>query len=226
MTISPAAERFRTARDQLVALREDYPTALAEFAWPEIGGAFNWAIDWFDEIARDNSAPALVILEEDGERTTRTFDELATRSDQLGHWLLGRGVRKGDAVLLMLGNQVELWESMLALTKIGAVILPTTLAIGGDDLQDRIVRGSVTHVIAAGDHVDKFDLLPQRVSGVRVGDGPEGWADYDEAFRTPPSGCRIPARSRPTRCCTTSPPARPVARSWWSTRTSLTRSVI
>ena len=126
-----------------------------------------------------------MILEEDGERTTRTFDELATRSDQLGHWLLGRGVRKGDAVLLMLGNQVELWESMLALTKIGAVILPTTLAIGGDDLQDRIVRGSVTHVIAAGDHVDKFDLLPQRVSGVRVGDGPEGWADYDEAFRTP-----------------------------------------
>ena len=185
MTISPAAERFRTARDQLVALREDYSTARSEFVWPDIGGAFNWAIDWFDEIARDNAAPALVILEEDGGRITRTFDELATRSDQLGHWLLGRGVRKGDAVLLMLGNQVELWESMLALTKIGAVILPTTLAIGGDDLQDRIVRGSVTHVIAAGDHVDKFDLLPQRVSGVRVGDGPEGWADYDEAFRTP-----------------------------------------
>ena len=172
---------------------------VAEFAWPEIDGAFNWAIDWFDEIARDNSAPALVILEEDGERTTRTFDELATRSDQLGHWLLGRGVRKGDAVLLMLGNQVELWESMLALTKIGAVILPTTLAIGGDDLQDRIVRGSVTHVIAAGDHVDKFDLLPQRVSGVRVGDGPEGWADYDEAFRTPAERMLHPehARDRP-----------------------------
>src|SRR6187431_465319 len=106
MTISPAAERFRTARDQLVALREDYSTARSEFVWPDIGGAFNWAIDWFDEIARDNAAPALVILEEDGGRITRTFDELATRSDQLGHWLLGRGVRKGDAVLLMLGNQV------------------------------------------------------------------------------------------------------------------------
>ena len=49
MTISPAAERFRVARDQLVALREDYPTARAEFAWPEIDGAFNWAIDWFDD---------------------------------------------------------------------------------------------------------------------------------------------------------------------------------
>ncbi len=50
----------------------------------------------------------------------------------------------------MLGNQVELWESMLALIKIGAIILPTTAAIAGDDLEDRLRRGSVSHVIAAG----------------------------------------------------------------------------
>ena len=185
MTLRTAPERFRAARDQLVSLREDYPAAREQFSWPQVDGAFNWATDWFDEIARDNTTPALVIVEEDGTRVTRTFDEMARRSDQLGHWLLGRGVRRGDAVMLMLGNQVELWESMIALTKIGAVILPTTLAIGGDDLQDRLERGSVTHVIAAGDHVDKFDLLAQRVSGVRVGDGSEGWADYEEAFRTP-----------------------------------------
>ena len=30
---------------------------------------------------------AQMYLEEDGGRITRTFDELATRSDQLGHWL-------------------------------------------------------------------------------------------------------------------------------------------
>jgi acetyl-CoA synthetase len=185
MTLRTAPERFRAARDQLVSLREDYPAAREQFSWPQVDGAFNWATDWFDEIARDNTTPALVIVEEDGTRVTRTFGEMARRSDQLGHWLLGRGVRRGDAVMLMLGNQVELWESMIALTKIGAVILPTTLAIGGDDLQDRLERGSVTHVIAAGDHVDKFDLLAQRVSGVRVGDGSEGWADYEEAFRTP-----------------------------------------
>ncbi|GAA1973715.1 AMP-binding protein [Microbacterium pumilum] len=185
LTDRPASDLFRDARDGLVALREDYPRALQEFAWPQIDGEFNWAIDWFDEVARGNHVPALVIVEEDGERTTRTFGEMAARSDQLGRWLLGRGVSRGDSVLLMLGNQVELWESMLALTKIGAIILPTTLAIGGDDLQDRLVRGSVSHVIAAGDHADKFDLLPQSVSGIRVGDGPRSWADYDEAFRTP-----------------------------------------
>ena len=57
------------------------------------------------------------------------------------------GVRKGDAVVLMLGNQVELWESMLAVIKIGAVVMPTTTAVGPGDLVDRMERGSARAVI-------------------------------------------------------------------------------
>ncbi|KAA9110663.1 AMP-binding protein [Microbacterium rhizomatis] len=182
MTHSLNAERFRDARDRLVATREDYDAATAEFAWPQIDGPFNWAIDWFDAFARGNDEPALIVLEEDGGRTTRSFAEMVTRSDQLARWLAERGVSRGDAVLLMLGNQVELWEAMLALTKLGAVILPTTLAIGGADLEDRLVRGSVTHVIAAGDHADKFSGLSVEVAGIRVGEGPEDWVDYADAF--------------------------------------------
>ncbi len=180
-----ATDRFRHARDELVAVRDDYGRAAADFAWPDLGGEFNWAIDWFDEIARGNSAPALVIVEEDARRTTRTFDEMATRSDQLARWLIERGVARGDTVMLMLGNQVELWESMLALMKIGAIILPTTLAIGGADLEDRVVRGAVRHVIAAGDQTDKFDGLSVAVAGIRVGEGSAAWASYDDAFRQP-----------------------------------------
>ena len=190
MPNSSPIEAFRHARDQLVSLRDDYARATTEFVWPQIDGPFNWAIDWFDEIARGNDSPALVIVEEDGRRTTRTFDEMATRSDQLGRWLLERGVARGDTVMLMLGNQVELWESMLALMKIGAIILPTTLAIGGDDLEDRLVRGSVSHVIAAGDQAAKFDDLSVVVSGIRVGEGSESWAPYEDAFRR--QGERMP----------------------------------
>src|SRR6478609_1718899 len=185
MTSSTATARLRDARDQLVSLREDYPRALAEFRWPEIDGAFNWAVEWFDVIARGNAAPALIIVEEDGSRTTRTFDEMATRSDQVAAWLKTLGVARGDSVMLMLGNQVELWESMLALIKIGAIILPTTVAIGGADLDDRIVRGSVGYVIAAGAHADKFEGISTPVTGIRIGAGPADWAAYDDAFLTP-----------------------------------------
>src|SRR6188768_604650 len=93
---------LRDARDQLVSLRDDYPRALAEFRWPEIDGTFNWAIEWFDVIARGNAGPALIIVEEDGSRAIRSFDEMATRSDQLAAWLKTLGVGRGDSVMLML----------------------------------------------------------------------------------------------------------------------------
>jgi acyl-coenzyme A synthetase/AMP-(fatty) acid ligase len=53
----------------------------------------------------------------------------------------------------MLGNQIELWESTLALVKLGAVVMPTTSALGRSDLADRIARGKARAVIAnAAEH--------------------------------------------------------------------------
>lgn len=87
MSHTPATDNFRTARDQLVALRDDYDGAVREFLWPDVGDTFNWGIDWFDAIARGNGLPALVIAEENGSTARFTFDEMATRSDQVGRWL-------------------------------------------------------------------------------------------------------------------------------------------
>ena len=125
-----ATDAFRAARDQLIDLREDHERAVAEFAFPDVGERFNWAIDWFDAIARGNDAPALVIVEEDGSSTELSFDAIAARSDRVAAWLKERGVGKGDPVILMLGNRAELWDLMLAVMKLGAVIMPTTTAAG------------------------------------------------------------------------------------------------
>src|SRR5271155_2025879 len=103
---------FRNARDQLLDQAMDYAKAMETFQWPVLLGRWNWAIDWFDEIARDNTHPALWIVEEDGNERIWTFAELSRRSSQVATWLHGLGVRKGDRVILMLGNQVELWETM------------------------------------------------------------------------------------------------------------------
>ncbi|MCU1415793.1 MAG: Butyrate--CoA ligase [Microbacteriaceae bacterium] len=181
----PQADEYRAARDLLVELRDDYSSAVERFAWPSMGERFNWGVDWFDEIARGNGREALVIVEEDGSRTSRTFDELATGSDQLAHWLANHGVNKGDTVMLMLGNQVELWESMLAIMKLGAIILPTTTAVGTLDLIDRVERGRVGHVIAAGLAADKFDGVPGRYTRIAVGATASGWLDFADAFAAP-----------------------------------------
>src|SRR5919198_2370490 len=75
-------EAFRAARDFLLQHRTDYETAVRDFRWPEFD-RFNWALDWFDVIARDNDRPALVIVEEDGRETRRSFAEMARRSNRV-----------------------------------------------------------------------------------------------------------------------------------------------
>lgn len=175
-------DRYRRSRDQLVATIADYPLAAAEFTWPQITGVFNWALDWFDAIARDNDRTALWIVEEDGSEQKVSFAEMAQRSDRVAAWLQGLGVTKGHRVLLMLGNQVELWEAMLALAKLGAVIMPTTGALGPADLSDRITRGGARFVIANTADAAKFAEVPGEYVRIAVGDAPAGWHRYADGY--------------------------------------------
>lgn len=173
MTSPTATERYRAARD--VLLRQE------DFAWPVIEGRFNWAVDWFDAIARGNERTALWIVQEDGTEAKYSFAELAHRSDQLAHHLAGLGVAAGDRVLLMLGNQVELWEAMLAVMKLGAVIMPTTTALGAADLADRIGRGGARHVVANAGDTAKF--TGTGYTRIVVGGAADGWAPFEAGYR-------------------------------------------
>ncbi|MCW1821826.1 AMP-dependent synthetase [Mycolicibacterium conceptionense] len=178
-------DRYRRARDQLVAGIADYEKAVEDFAWPQISGTFNWAVDWFDTFARSNDRTALWIVEEDGSEQQVTFAEMAQRSDRVATWLQGLGVTKGDRVLLMLGNQVELWEAMLAIAKLGAVIMPTTGALGPADLADRIVRGGARFVIVNTADTVKFADVAGDYVRIAVGTAPAGWHSYADAQDVP-----------------------------------------
>lgn len=184
MTTTSATDRYRHARDRLIDLRDDHARALSEFTFPDVGDTFNWAVDWFDAIARGNDMPALVIVEEDGSSTELTFDEVARRSDQVAAWLAGRGVTRGDPVIIMLGNQVELWDLMLAVMKLGAVLMPTTTAAGPSDLEDRIARGRARFVVTTPGETWKFDGITGDFGRISVGDaGADGsWADLRAAY--------------------------------------------
>jgi acetyl-CoA synthetase len=181
MPQSATTQAYRAARDQLLALRGDHAKAVAEFRWPVIEGQFNWAVDWFDDYARDNPNTALWLVEADGLQVQYSFAEMVRRSDQVAGWLRAQGVGKGDRVLLMLGNQVELWESMLAVMKLGAVIMPTTTALGPADLVDRIERGGARHVVVNAADAGKFDTVPGDYTRIAVGGAPTGWLAYADA---------------------------------------------
>ena len=177
-------EQLRALRDTLLEHRDDYDAARAAFEWPQLG-EFNWALDWFDPMARGNEQTGLLVVEQDGSARQLSFDALARRSDQLANWLRAQGVARGDRILLMLGNQIELWETMLAAMKLGAVIIPATTLLAEADLRDRIERGNARHVVVRSADAGKFDGVPGDYTRIAVGDAVDGWLPYADAYQAP-----------------------------------------
>jgi acetyl-CoA synthetase len=184
-------DRFLAARDFLLAHPTDLDAACAGFAWPQLE-RFNWAIDYFDAIARDNDAPALHILEESGAEARLSYRELSRRSSQVAAFLTSLGAARGDRVLLMLGNEVPLWETMLAAIKAGVVVIPATPLLSGADLADRMSRGQVRWVVTnATGRARIAELPPAATAGVGLilvgadAEAPAGWIDYRDSQGAP-----------------------------------------
>ncbi len=179
-------ETLRAARDWIVAHRSDYETAYRDFRWPNLK-KFNWALDWFDaELARgDNAArPALWITGAGAAKVS--FGELSARSNQVANGLRRLGAKRGDRILLMLGNVVPLWEVMLAAMKLGAVVVPATTLLTPADLAERVARARVRFVVTAADDAAKLTMLDASVPRITVGGAPDGCTDY-ETFAADPT---------------------------------------
>jgi len=174
-------ERFRAARDLLLELRNDHDAACARFRWPQFE-EFNWALDWFDQVAKNNQTDALRIVDGDSV-TAMTYAKLSERSNQVANWLRMQGVRRGDHLLLMLDNQAAVWEAVLAAMKLGIIVLPTYTTVSAADLTDRIERGTVAHIITTDSLTDLFTHLPKKLTRVCVGKPVEGWLPYSDASR-------------------------------------------
>ncbi|MER7110109.1 AMP-binding protein [Streptomyces sp. NPDC000229] len=178
-----ATRAFREARDVLLDHRDDLETARRLFRWPR-PERFNWALDWFDTVARGNPAPALRVLSPEG-RTDHSYDTMARRADQVATWLRGLGVRRKDPLLLLLDNRVELWETMLAAIKLGAVIVPTYTTTTTAELADRVQRAGVRHVVAGSSLADRLADVPGDWTRIAVGEPRPGWVPYADSFAAP-----------------------------------------
>ncbi|MGQ0686816.1 AMP-binding protein [Bradyrhizobium sp.] len=180
---------FKEAQAFLLQHRTDYDAAVKGFRWPD-PVPFNWALDWFDaELAHSldsRDRAALWIVDVGSERETKlSFAELSRRSNQVANFLRAQGLKRGDHLLLLLGNVVPLWETMLAAMKLGVVVIPATTLLTPDELRDRLDRGRARAVVATQDQVGKFAGLgdDQLVRIVIGGTGKDGWMPFEEASK-------------------------------------------
>jgi acetyl-CoA synthetase len=183
---------FQEARAFLLKHRTDYDVAVRGFRWPD-PVPFNWALDWFDaELARNPESadrPALWIVDAGSNREAKlSFQTLSRRSNQVANMLRAQGLKRGDHLLLLLGNVIPLWETMLAAMKLGVVVIPATTLLTPDELHDRLDRGRAKVVVATQDQVAKFaglggDQLIRIVVGASAKQ--EGWLAYEGAADFP-----------------------------------------
>jgi acetyl-CoA synthetase len=182
---SEQLKAFLEARDFLFRYRTDYQAAYRDFRWPKLAH-FNWALDYFDVMAAGNPRPALWVVEENGTQTRLSFAQMSERSNRVANFMRAAGMRRGDRLLMMLGNEVPLWDFMLAAIKMGVVVIPATTLLAADDLRDRLDRGQVRHVVTGPANTSKFEGLPGDYTRICVGGTATGWIPFDEAYRHDP----------------------------------------
>lgn len=121
---------------------------------PEV---FNFGYDIIDEYARlDPDKPALVWYNNDSDTEPAlekrfTFGELSHLSNQAANVYRDLGVKKGDTVMLMLRQRPEVWISMIALCKLGAISIPATFQLTPKDIVYRCNAASIKFICAVDD---------------------------------------------------------------------------
>jgi acetyl-CoA synthetase len=171
------AKPFIAARDLLLRLGRDYDAAMREFRWPVLQ-QFNWALDYFDHLPADRLALWCIGA---GEDEKLTFGALSARSNQVANHLRRLGVLRGDRVLLLLPNIWQLWETILALIKLGAVFTPCSTLLTPVELADRMRRGRVKHAIVHAPLTDRFADFADNCTRIAVG-GAVGWQRFEDAY--------------------------------------------
>ena len=127
---------------------EDYNKHL-EFIIPE---HFNFAYDVMDEWAREcPDRLALLWTNDEGAEIRATFSDLKRQSDQAASYFQSLGLGKGDPVMLILKRRYEWWIVMLALHKLGAVVIPATHMLTKKDIIYRNTRASVKAIVCVDD---------------------------------------------------------------------------
>jgi len=148
---------------------------------------FNFAYDVVDELARKAPSKTAMIHVTNDKKTRRfTFADLSRYSAQTANYFADMGIKKGDRVMLVLKRHYQFWFSILALHKLGAIVIPATNQLKDHDFEYRFNAAGVSAIVCTGDgdvaeEVDKsLAKSPTVKTKIICGRSKEGWNNFDE----------------------------------------------
>ena len=152
---------------------------------------FNFAYDVVDGwAAQEPDKPALLWTNDKGEHRQYSFAEMKHYSDLTASYFQQLGIGRGDMVMLILKRRVEFWFSILALHKLGAVVIPATHLLTKKDIVYRANAADIKMIVCAGetvitDHIrEALPASPSVKQVVSIGpEVPEGFLDFQQGIR-------------------------------------------
>lgn len=148
---------------------------------------FNFAFDVVDELAKKcPNKNAMYYVSNDKKEKTFTFADISRYSSMTANYFESLGIKKGDKVMLVLKRHYQFWFSILALHKIGAIVIPATNLLVEHDFEYRFKAAGVSAIVctADGDVAHQVDLgaanCPELKTKILVGGKREGWNDFNE----------------------------------------------
>lgn len=151
---------------------------------------FNFAYDVVDAWAAERPEKnALLWTNDKGDHIQFTYADLKKYTDMTASYFQSLGIGHGDKVMLILKRRYEFWFSILALHKIGAIVIPATHLLTKKDIVYRCQAATIKMIVAAGEEVITkhiLDAMPESPSVeklVSVGpEYPEGFEDFHKGI--------------------------------------------
>ena len=150
---------------------------------------FNFAFDLVDALAqKEPEKLAMLHIAKDGTERRFTFKDIKKLSNQCANYFKSLGISKGDRVMLVLKRHYQFWLCMMALNKLGAVVIPATNQLQEHDFEYRFNSAGVSAIVctADGDTAAQVDLAAEKAPTLKhklvVNGKRDGWRDFDEEY--------------------------------------------
>ena len=158
----------------------------------EVPENFNFGYDVVDAwAAEDPDKEAILWTNDKGECIHFSYADLKKYTDQTASYFQSLGIGHGDKVMLILKRRYEFWYSIIALHKLGAVVIPATHLLTKKDIVYRCNAASIKMIVVAGEEVitkHVIDAMPDSPTVeklVSIGpDMPEGFLDFHKGIES------------------------------------------
>lgn len=151
---------------------------------------FNFGFDVVDELAEKcPDKVAMIYVSNDKKERRFTFSDIKKYSNMTANYFTSMGIKRGDRVMLILKRHYQFWFSIIALHKIGAVVIPATNQLVEHDISYRFEAAGVSAIVCTsdGDVAHQVDLATEKtgmnVTKIIVGTERRGWHDFNSDLK-------------------------------------------